>query len=174
MGYIKEKCMSKMNKVAVNLNQDFTTEEMVTARNNIGAASTDNIRTINGTLQNLDNRVKGLEQKSTWKEVDIDKTKTNLSDKNEIADLGNDGYIGYYFDNGGSFRLTWYNDTAANFKMWSNDGYTDINGAGPVAISAQFYNGNGQHNTLRWKLNSFRCIDFHFNPDTNKLYWKEL
>lgn len=38
--------MSKMNKVAVNLNQDFTEEEQITARNNIGAASTDNIRTI--------------------------------------------------------------------------------------------------------------------------------
>ena len=54
--------MSKMNKVAVNLVQDFTEEEQTTARNNIRAASTDNIRTINGTLANLDNRVDGLEQ----------------------------------------------------------------------------------------------------------------
>ena len=30
--------MSKMNKVAVNLNQDFTEEEQTTARNNIGAS----------------------------------------------------------------------------------------------------------------------------------------
>lgn len=166
--------MAKQNKVAVNLNQDFTEEEQTTARNNIKAASTDNIRAINGSLANLDNRVDGLEQKEAWKEVDIDTSKNNISDKNEIADLGNDGYIGYYFDNGGSFRLTWYNDTADTFKMWSDSGYTDISGTGPVALSAQFYNGNGQHNTLRWKLNSFRCIDIHFNPDTNKLYWKEL
>ena len=166
--------MSRQNKVAVNLNQDFTTEEMTTARNNIRAASIENVNTLNGAVGNLDNRVKSLEQKSTWKEVDIDTTKTDISVKNEIADLGNDGYIGYYFDNGGSFRLTWYNDTAATFKMWSDNGDTDINVAGPVAISAQFYTGNGQHNTLRWKLNSFRCIDFHFNPDTKKLYWKEL
>ena len=165
--------MSKMNKVAVNLNQDFTEEEQTTARNNIGAASRDNITAINGTLANLDNRVKGLEQKEAWKEVDIDMTKTNSSDKNEVAYFGDDGYIGYYVTSN-SLRLTWYNDTAANFKMWANDGYTDINGAGPVALSAQFYNGNGQHNTLRWKLNSFRCIDIHFNPDTNKLYWKEM
>lgn len=54
--------MSKMNKVAVNLNQDFTPEEMTTARNNIRAASSDSITTINGALQNLDNRVDGLEQ----------------------------------------------------------------------------------------------------------------
>ena len=166
--------MAKQNKVAVNLNQDFTTEEMTTARNNIRAASIDVTNTLNGAVGNLDNRIKSLEQKSTWKEVDIDTTKTNSSEKNEIADLGNDGYIGYYFDNGGNIRLTWYNDSAASFKLWSNEGYTDINGSGPVALGAQFYNGNGQHNTLRWKLNSFRCVDFHFNPDTKKLYWKEL
>ena len=165
--------MSRQNKVCTNLNQDFTEEEQTTARNNIRAASSDSITTINGSLQNLDNRVKGLEQKEAWKEVDIDMTKTNSSEKNEVAYFGNDGYIGYYVTSN-SLRLTWYNDTAANFKMWANDGYTDINGAGPVALSAQFYNGNGQHNTLRWKLNSFRCIDIHFNPDTNKLYWKEL
>lgn len=171
----------KLNKVCTNLNQDFTEQEMTTARNNIGAASSDNITTINdnittinGALANLTNRVNGLEQKEAWKEVDIDMTKTNSEDKNEVAYFGNDGYIGYYFDNGGNLRLTWYNDSAATFKMWSNEGYTDINVAGPVAISAQFYNGNGQHNTLRWKLNSFRCVDFHFNPDTKKLYWKEL
>ena len=108
-----------------------------------------------------------------WKEVDIDMTKTNSSEKNEVAYFGDDGYIGYYVTSN-SLILTWYNDSVANFKMWANDGYTDINGAGPVALSAQFYNGNGQHNTLRWKLNSFKCIDIHFNPDTNKLYWKEL
>lgn len=165
--------MAKQMKVCANLNQDFTEEEQTTARNNIRAASTDNIRTINGTLANIDNRVDSLEQKDVWKEVDIDMTKTNSSAKNEVAYFGDDGYIGYYVTSN-SLRLTWYNDTSATFKMWANDGYTDINGAGPVALSAQFYNGNGQHNTLRWKLNSFRCIDIHFNPDTNKLYWKEL
>lgn len=165
--------MAKQNKVCANLNQDFTEEEMTIARNNIRAASRDNITTINGTLANLDNRLKGLEQKSTWKEVDIDITKNNSSEKNEVAYFGDDGYIGYYVTSN-SLRLTWYNDSSANFKMWSNEGYTDINGAGPVALSVQFYNGNGQHNTLRWKLNSFRCVDFHFSPDTKKLYWKEL
>lgn len=162
-----------MNKVAVNLAQDFTDAQKSQARANIGAASTDNIRTINGTLQNLDNRVQGLEQKEAWKEVDIDMTKNNSSEKNEVAYFGDDGYIGYYVTSN-SLRLTWYNDSSVNFKMWANDGYTDINGAGPVALGVQFYNGNGQHNTLRWKLNTFRCIDIHFNPDTKKLYWKEL
>ena len=62
IGQSKGGYMAKQNKVAVNLNQDFTEDEMTTARNNIRAASTDNIRTINGTLANLDNRVNGLEQ----------------------------------------------------------------------------------------------------------------
>ena len=63
--------MAKQNKVAVNLNQDFTEDEMTTARNNIRAASTDNIRTINGTLANLDNRVDGLEQQMQQDKFDI-------------------------------------------------------------------------------------------------------
>lgn len=63
--------MSKMNKVAVNLNQDFTEEEQTTARNNIRAASSDSIRTINGTLANLDNRVDSLEQQLQQDAFDI-------------------------------------------------------------------------------------------------------
>lgn len=54
--------MAKQMKVCANLNQDFTEEEQTTARNNIRAASTDNIRTINGTIANIDNRVDSLEQ----------------------------------------------------------------------------------------------------------------
>lgn len=164
----------KLNKVCTNLTQDFTEDEKSTARINIGAASTEVTTTLNGAVQNLTLRVQSLEQSKAWKEVDIDTSKTNSSEKNPVAYFGDDGYIGYYFDNGGNIRLTWYNDTAATFKMWANDGYTEVNGTGPIVLSAQFYNGNGQHNTLRWKLNSFRCVDFHFNPDTKKLYWKEL
>lgn len=166
--------MSKQMKVCANLNQDFTTEEMTTARNNIGAASTEVTDKLDGAVKNLSNKVEGLYQSKAWKEVGIDTSKTNSSEKNDVAIFGSDGTIGYYFDNGGNIRLTWYNDTAATFKMWSDNGDTYINVAGPVALGAQFYTGNGQHNTLRWKLNSFRCIDFHFNPDTKKLYWKEL
>ena len=61
----------KQNKVAVNLNQDFTEDEMTTARNNIRAASTDNIRTINGTIANLYYRVDSLEQQIQQDEFDI-------------------------------------------------------------------------------------------------------
>lgn len=166
--------MSKQMKVCANLNQDFTPDEQSQARRNIGAASTEVTNSLDGDVRNLSLRVEGLELSKAWKEVDIDTLKNNSSEKNDVAYFGDDGVIGYYFDNNGSFRLTWYNDSSATFKMWANDGSTEINGAGPVALGAQFYNGNGQHNTLRWNLNSFRCIDFHFNPDTKKLYWKEL
>ena len=54
--------MAKQNKVAVNLNQDFTTEEMTTARNNIRAASSEQVNNLNGAVANLDNRIDGIEQ----------------------------------------------------------------------------------------------------------------
>lgn len=54
--------MAKQNKVAVNLNQDFTEQEMTTARNNIRAASIENVNTLNGAVANLDNRIDGIEQ----------------------------------------------------------------------------------------------------------------
>ena len=84
----------KQNKVAVNLNQDFTEEEQTTARNNIRAASTDNIRTINGTLANLDSRVDGLEQQIQQDKFDIRQQllksyegNTTVLDKNFISTL---------------------------------------------------------------------------------------
>ena len=81
-GQSKGGYMSKQNKVAVNLNQDFTEDEMTTARNNIRAASTDNIRTINGTLANLDNRVDSLE-------LQIQQDKFELVQQRLKSDEGN-------------------------------------------------------------------------------------
>ena len=54
--------MAKQNKVAVNLNQDFTEQEMTTARNNIRAASSEQVNNLNGAVANLDNRIDGIEQ----------------------------------------------------------------------------------------------------------------
>lgn len=161
-------------RVAVDIDQKFNENEQSQARRNIGAASTEITNSLDGDVRKLTLQVEGLVLSKKWNEVDIDTSNNNSSVKNEVAYFGDDGEIGYYFDNGGSLRLTWYNDSSATFKMWANDGSTEINGAGPVVLGASFYNGNGQHNTLRWKLNSFRCIDIHFNPDTKKLYWKEL
>ena len=58
-------------KVAVNLNQDFTSEEKSTGRNNIGAASSEQVTKLNGAVSNLNNRVNGLEQQIQQDEFDI-------------------------------------------------------------------------------------------------------
>lgn len=63
--------MSKMNKVAVNLNQDFTPEEKSIGRNNIGAASSEQVTKLNGAVSNLNNRVNSLEQQIQQDEFDI-------------------------------------------------------------------------------------------------------
>ena len=61
----------KQNKVAVNLNQDFTTEEKSTGRNNIGAASSEQVTKLNGAVSNLNNRVNGLEQQIQQDEFEL-------------------------------------------------------------------------------------------------------
>lgn len=63
--------MAKQNKVAVNLNQDFTEAEMTTARNNIRAASSEQVNNLNGAVANLDNRVDGIEQQLQQDAFDI-------------------------------------------------------------------------------------------------------
>lgn len=110
--------MSKQNKVAVNLNQDFTEDEMTTARNNIRAASTDNIITINGALANLDNRVNGLEQQLQQDTFDIcqhllksNEGNTTVLDKKHI---GNDykeyaGNIGFTTTSSGNMSICAFN-----------------------------------------------------------------
>ena len=110
--------MAKQNKVAVNLNQDFTEDEMTTARNNIRAASTDNIRTINGTLANLDNRVNGLEQQMQQDKFDIcqqllkiDEGNTTVLDKKHIGNNYKEyaGNIGFTTTTSGNMSICAFN-----------------------------------------------------------------
>lgn len=108
----------KQNKVAVNLNQDFTEEEQTTARNNIRAASSDSITTINGALANLDNRVDGLEQQLAQdkfvlvqQRLKSDEGNTTVLDKNYI---GNDykeyaGNIGFTTTSSGNMSICAFN-----------------------------------------------------------------
>lgn len=146
--------MAKQCKVAVNLAQDFTNEEKAQARANIGIDI-------------------------TWKEFTPDTTVSAASVTSIVHSFGNDGCIGYYFDSGASLRLTWWHnelEAYPSFYMWYDTGSTSISSAQfqtPVSIGAQFYNGNGQKNTLRWKYDTFRCVDFYYEPNTNKLYWRE-
>src|SRR5574344_2399417 len=58
-------------EVAVNLNQDFTPEEMTTARNNIGAASSEQVTKLNGNLSVISQKVSGLEQQIQQDKFDI-------------------------------------------------------------------------------------------------------
>ena len=108
----------KQNKVAVNLNQDFTEDEMTTARNNIRAASTDNIRTINGTLANLDNRVDSLEQQLQQDKFDIcqqllksNEGNTTVLDKNYISNDYKEyaGNIGFTTTSSGNMSICAFN-----------------------------------------------------------------
>ena len=110
--------MAKQNKVAVNLNQDFTPEEMTTARNNIRAASTDNIRTINGTLANLDNRVDSLEQQLAQDELELVQQRlksyegnTTVLDKNYIGNNYKEyvGNIGFTTTSSGNMSICVFN-----------------------------------------------------------------
>ena len=108
----------KQNKVAVNLNQDFTEDEMTTARNNIRAASTDNIRTINGTLANLDNRVDSLEQQLQQDKFDIcqqllksNEGNTTVLDKKHIGNNYKEyaGNIGFTTTTSGNMSICAFN-----------------------------------------------------------------
>lgn len=89
----------KMNKVCTNLNQDFTEEEMTTARNNIRAASTENLNTLNGAVGNLTYRVDSIEQQLAQEDYELvqqllpyDANNTSLLDKEIVT--GYKEYVG--------------------------------------------------------------------------------
>ena len=106
--------MAKQNKVAVNLHQDFTTEEKSTGRNNIGAASSEQVTKLNGAVSNLNNRVNGIEQQIQQDKFDIcqqllksNEGNTTVLDKNYI---GNDykeyaGNIGFTTTSSGNMSI---------------------------------------------------------------------
>ena len=108
----------KLNKVCTNLNQDFTEEEQTTARNNIRAASSEQVTKLNGAVSNLNNRVNSLEQQLAQDEFDIyqqllqsNEGNTTLLDKNYI---GNDykeyaGNIGFTTTSSGNMSICAFN-----------------------------------------------------------------
>ena len=92
--------------VSVNLTQDFTNEQKGIARNNIGAADKSALNRVSNVVQDLTYQVRantGKLESMKWTKVDIDRT-VNIAAK-ELFRAG-DLSIGYYFDNGGAFRLT--------------------------------------------------------------------
>ncbi len=100
--------MSKQMKVCANINQDFTPEEMTTARNNIRAASTEDTNNIKDSLQNLNNRVSGIEKQLEFVQqlLPYDATNTSLLDKEIVSDYKEYvGHIGYTTESGGNMSI---------------------------------------------------------------------
>ena len=91
--------------VSVNLTQDFTNEQKGTARNNIGAADKSALNRLSNTVQDISYKVAvntSTLESMKWTKVNID---TNVKTAIELFRVG-DLSIGYYFDNGGAFRLS--------------------------------------------------------------------
>lgn len=91
--------------VSVNLTQDFTNEQKGTARANIGAADASALNRLSNTIGNLSHQVTvntNVIKSMKWTKVDVDRTNTIAKELFTAGDLS----IGYYFDNGGAFRLT--------------------------------------------------------------------
>ena len=91
--------------VSVNLTQDFTNEQKGTARTNIGAADASALNRLSNTVQDLTYKVAvntNVIKSMKWTKVDVDRTNTIAKELFRAGDLS----IGYYFDNGGAFRLT--------------------------------------------------------------------
>lgn len=101
----------KLNKLCSNLDQSnsnsggFTDEEKGTMRNNIGAADASAFNRLSDVVQDLTYQVRantGKLESMKWTKVDVDRTNTIAKELFTAGDLS----IGYYFDNGGAFRLT--------------------------------------------------------------------
>lgn len=109
----------KMNKVCVNIDQSnvdtggFSDNEKLQARQNIGAASTEVTNTLNGAVQNLDNRLQDLEQQLAQEEFELVQqllpyviTNTSLLVKESVADYKEYvGNIGFTTESGGNMSI---------------------------------------------------------------------
>ena len=128
--------MAKQNKVAVNLNQDFTTEEMTTARNNIGAS-----------------------------QISYDNAVTNMTVKKEVvrpymntkytATVGNDNFLlmpstvndGMVVKSNGSLQTQPIPDSGDKFDVCQqllsiNEGNTSILKDSTNTVESLIYTGN--------------------------------
>lgn len=105
--------MAQTTSVLWSVDQGLGEEEQSQARLNIGAASSTSMHTLKSALNRLSNTVQDISYKvaantSTlesmkWIKVDID---TNVTvEAKQLLTVGNLS-IGYYFDNGGAFRLS--------------------------------------------------------------------
>ena len=105
-------------KVAVNLNQDFTPEEKSTGRNNIGAASSEQVTKLNGAVSNLNNRVNGLEQQLAQDKFDICQYLLNSNERNKTV-LDKKHIGNYYKEYAGNIGFT--TTTSGNMSICAFD-----------------------------------------------------
>lgn len=111
----------KSNKVCTNLNQDFTEEEMTTARNNIRAASSEQVNNLNGAVANIDNRVDYIEQQLAQEDYELiqqllpyDANNTSLLDDEIVTGYKEYvGNIGFTTETGGNMSICAF-DTNGN------------------------------------------------------------
>ena len=109
--------------VSVNLTQDFTDEQKGIARANIGAADKSALNRLSNTVQDISYKVTvntNVIKSMKWIKVDVDRTNTIAKELFRAGDLS----IGYYFDNGGAFRLAMKSTSGTRYIYLSdNMGY---------------------------------------------------
>lgn len=109
--------------VSVNLTQDFTNAQKGTARTNIGAADASALNRLSNTVGNLTYKVAA--NTSTLDKMKWIKANINLKVTVEtpLLTVGN-LIIGYYFDNGGAFRLSMKSTSGTRYiDLSDNMGY---------------------------------------------------
>ena len=110
-------------RVAVNLNQDFTPEEMAIARNNISAADASAFNKLSNTVGNLSYRVNANTaalEAIKWRNFKID---LNASVETPLLTVGN-LIISYHLDNAVNFRLSMKSTSGTRYIYLSdNMGY---------------------------------------------------
>ena len=110
-------------RVAVNLNQDFTPEEMAIARNNISAADASSLKRLSNSVQDLTYKVAvntNVIESMQWTKKDV---KLSASVETPLLTVGN-LIIGYHFDNAVNFRLSMKSTSGTRYIYLSdNMGY---------------------------------------------------
>lgn len=134
------------NLVAVNLVQDFTEEEKVQARLNIGAAAISSLNQLSDKVRDLRFQVAantGELESMKWTKVDVD---TNITTPaKELFTVGN-LTIGYYFDSAASFRLSMKSTNGTRYIYLSDNmgyggGYQVTNSSWSIINMRGFSNG---------------------------------
>lgn len=110
--------------VSVNLTQNFTDAQKGTARTNIGAANVTAFNSLSSTVGNLSYQVAANTSaldKMKWIKANINLKVT--VEATQLLTVGN-LIIGYYFDNGGAFRLSMKSTSGTRYiDLSDNMGY---------------------------------------------------